>query len=80
MYFDSSANKLYYYAYGASSSSSVVLDPEENKDFLAYLDNLGFNSSFTVSNRKMTDATIRFSSNNSKLNNNTVALTAESAE
>ncbi len=78
VYFDSSANTLYYYAYGASSSSSVVLDPEQNKDFLAYLDNLGYNSSFTVSNRKMTDATIRFSSNNSKLNNNTVALTAAS--
>lgn len=78
LYYDSSVNTLYYYAQGASSASSVVIDPVENASFIIYLNALGYNSSFTVSGGKMTDATIRFSSNASKLNNNTTALTSES--
>lgn len=78
VYYDSETHTLHYYANGASAKSSLVLDPDENAAFLAYLDNLGYNSSFTVSNGKITGATIRFSSNNSKLSNNTTALTNES--
>ena len=78
VYFDAETNTLHYYAQGASASSSVALDPEADAGFIAYLENLGYNSSFTVSNRRFTGATIRFSSNNSKLNNNTVALTDDS--
>lgn len=78
VYFDSSSNTLYYYAQGASASSSVVLDPVADAAFISYIETLGYNSSFTVSNRKLTDVTIRFSSNASKMNNNTVALTSES--
>lgn len=75
VYFDSSTGTLNYYAYGASAKSSVVLDPDTDAAFIAYLSNIGYNSSFTVANRKLTDVTIRFSSNSSKLSNNTVALT-----
>lgn len=78
VYYDNSANTLYYYAQGASGSSSIVLDPDANAAFIAYLTNLGYNSSFTVNNGKLKDATIRFSSNDSKLNNNTTSLTSES--
>lgn len=78
VYFDSSTNTLHYYAQGASSESSVVIDPDENSAFIAYMNALGYNSSFTVSNGKLTGAVIRFSSNSSKLNNNTIALTNKS--
>ncbi|MBQ2687869.1 MAG: hypothetical protein IJF52_04500 [Clostridia bacterium] len=80
VYFDSSENTLYYWAIGASVSASVVLDSDADADFIAYLENLGINSSFRVYNGKLKDATIRFSSNASKPDNNTVALTSESFE
>jgi len=80
VYFDSSENTLYYWAIGASASASVVLDSDADADFIAYLENLGINSSFRVYNGKLKDATIRFSSNASKPDNNTVALTSESFE
>ncbi|MBP3761249.1 MAG: dockerin type I repeat-containing protein [Ruminococcus sp.] len=69
---------LYYYAYGASGTASKVLDSSQNGSFISYLTNLGYNSSFTVKQGKFTDITIRFSSNDSKLRNNTVALTDKS--
>ena len=78
LYFDSSTNTLYYYAVGASGSSSIVLNPDTDAGFISYLKILGANSSFSVYNGKFTDITIRFSSNASKLSNNTVDLTSES--
>ena len=75
VYYDASTNTLHYYANGASAKSSVALDPVADAAFIDYLSNIGYNSSFTVANRKLTDVTIRFSSNSSKLHNNTVALT-----
>ena len=80
VYFDSSTNTLHYYAVGASAKASVVLDENADADFMAYLENLGPNSSFRVYNGKLKDATIRFSSNESKPDTNTVALTNESFE
>ncbi len=76
--YDPASNTLYYYAYGASAASSVVMDSGSDPTFAAYLTNLGYNSSFTVKNGKLNAACVRFSSNASKLNNNTVALTGES--
>ena len=78
VYFDSMTNTLHYYAQGASAASSITLDPTMHADFLTYLNTLGYNSSFTVNNGKMAEAIIRFSSNASKMDNNTVALTSES--
>lgn len=78
VYYDSESLTLYYYAYGASGKTSTVLDSNNDASFIAYLTNLGYNSSFIVNNGKLTDMTIRFSSNDSKLRNNTVALTSES--
>lgn len=78
IYFDKSSNTLHYYAQGASAASSAVLDPESDAAFILYITNMGNNSSFTVRNGKMTDVIIRFSSNNSKLTTNAVALTSES--
>ncbi len=80
VYFDSSTNTLHYYAIGATAKASVVLDPDADADFIAYLENLGPNSSFRVYNGKLKDVTIRFSSNESKPDTNTSALTAESFE
>lgn len=78
VYLDSSTNTLYYYATDATTTGSVVLDPDADSVFITYLKTLGYNSSFSVNNGKFTDVTIRFSSNASKLDNNTVALTSES--
>ena len=78
VYYESDTSTLHYYAQGASAASSVVIDPDAYSGFIAYLTNLGYNSSFTVNNGALTAAVIRFSSNASKLNNNTVALTDES--
>lgn len=50
------------------------LDASRDAAFISYLTNLGYNSSFTVSSGKLTDATIHFSSNDKKPVNNTVAL------
>lgn len=78
VYYDSASSTLYCYAHGASGTTSVVLDSNKYSSFIAYLTNLGYNSSITVNNGKLTDITIRFSSNESKLRNNTIALTNES--
>ena len=78
LYFDSATDTLYYYAQGASAEASVVLNPETDAAFISYMTYLGYNSSFTVDNGKLKDITIRFSSNDSKLKNNTIALTDKS--
>ncbi len=78
VYYDSETTTLHYYAQGASAKASVVLDPVADAAFISYLTNLGYNSSFTVNNGNLTAAVIRFSSNASKMNSNTVALTNES--
>ncbi|MBE6845996.1 MAG: hypothetical protein E7508_09935 [Ruminococcus sp.] len=78
VYYDSSSQTLYCYLHGASSATSVVLDSKTHASFIAYLTNSGYNSSFTVNNGKFTGVTIRFSSNDSKLRNNTIALTDKS--
>ncbi|MDE5620322.1 MAG: dockerin type I repeat-containing protein [Ruminococcus sp.] len=78
LYYDSASNTLYCYPQGASEKTSVVLDSNKYASFIDYLTNLGYNSSFTVNNGKLTDITIRFSSNESKLRNNTIALTDKS--
>ncbi len=78
VYYDSASRTLYYYAYGASGAASVVLDSDNDASFISYLTNLGYNSSFTVAGGKITDITIRFSSNDSKLRSNTIALSDES--
>ncbi len=78
LYYDSESTKLYYYACGAFGTASTVLDSNKYASFIDYLTNLGYNSSFTVNNGKLTDMTIRFSSNESKLRNNTIALTDKS--
>ena len=60
---------------GGAQTASTVLDADIYADFIKYVGNLGYNSSFTVSAGAATNAVIRFSSNASKLENNTVALT-----
>jgi len=78
VYFDTATNTLHYYAQGATAKASVVLDPETNADFIAYLTTLGANSSFRVYNGKFRDITVRLSSNASKMYTNAVSLTDES--
>ncbi len=78
VYYDSTSATLHYYAYGSSSVASVTLDNTKEADFISYLTNLGYNSSFTITSGKITDITIRFPSNESKLYCNTVALTDDS--
>ena len=74
VYFDVDTMTLYYYANGASASTSVKLDASHDAAFISYLTNLGYNSSFTVSGGKLTEAVIRFSSNDKKPVNNTAKL------
>lgn len=78
VYYDAESRKLYCYPCRASGTTSAVLDSNQDAAFISYLTNLGYNSSFTVNKGKFTDITIRFSSNESKLRNNTVALTDQS--
>lgn len=77
MYFDAASNTLFFYPAGGTGASSTVLDPDEYADFIQYVENLGYNSSFTVSSGAASEAVIRFSSNGKKPGNNTVALTAD---
>lgn len=78
VYYDSESMTLFCYAYGASGTTSAVLDSNKDASFISYLTHLGYNSSFTVNTGKLTDITIRFSSNEKKLRNNTIALTDKS--
>jgi hypothetical protein len=77
LYFDSTSNTLYVYPVGGAQTVSTVLDADSYSGFIQYIGNLGYNSSFTVSAGVATNAVIRFPSNASKLENNTVALTQE---
>ena len=77
LYFDSASNTLFYYPIGGAKAETA-LDANTFADFIAYIGNLGYNSSFTVSSGIATNAVIRFSSNALKLENNTVALTKDS--
>lgn len=74
LYFDATANMLYCYPVGRTAKTSMALDPVAFADFISYVENLGYNSSFTVASGKIGDVVIRFSSNDRKLENNTVAL------
>ena len=80
LYFDAASNTLYYYAYGSSAKSQVTLNAEEDAGFIAYIGGLGYNSSFTVSDHKITNVVIRFPSNAKKPSINTADLTAASFE
>jgi hypothetical protein len=77
LYLDPTSNTLYAYPVGGVQTASMVLDTDVYADFIKYIGNLGYNSSFTVSAGAATNAVIRFASNASKLENNTVALTQE---
>ena len=70
--FDPVTATLYY----NDPNTSVLLDQTDDAALICYLQNLGYNSSFSVSSGTVTDAVIRFSSNGKKPENNTVALTA----
>jgi hypothetical protein len=74
LYFDSTSNTLHYYPVGGSAATSTVLDPAEHAEFIEYISNLGWNSSFTATGGNAVDPVIRFPSNAQKLENNTVAL------
>lgn len=77
LYWDSASGTLHYYPVGGSVAASTDLDATAFAEFIAYIENLGYNSSFTVAGGEATDPVIRFSSNASKLENNTVALAAD---
>ncbi|MBR1587450.1 MAG: hypothetical protein IJ658_03900 [Kiritimatiellae bacterium] len=75
--FDATTRTLSCYPFGGSAAVATVLDAEDFAGFIAFIGNLGYNSSFTVAGGVATDAVIRFSSNAQKLENNTVALTRD---
>jgi hypothetical protein len=77
LYYDSASNTLHSYPVGASAAVSTVLDPAEHAEFIRYISNLGWNSSFTVAGGNAVNPVIRFPSNDRKLENNTVALAAD---
>ena len=74
LYFDSTTSTLHYYKVGGGAAASTNLDAAVFADFIAFIENLGYNSSFTISRGTATDSVIRFSSNPQKLENNTAAL------
>ncbi len=78
IYYDSASSTLYYYA--DSAQQSVVLDKEQYADFIAFVEALGINSSFTVAkNTNVISAVyVRFSSNASLPDKNITVLTADS--
>lgn len=78
LYYDPSSHILYYYAINATEKAQITLNPGTDAAFIAYLENLGYNSSFTISNQKITEAVLRIPSNARKPSVNTSALTAES--
>ena len=74
LYFDAASSTLHYYPVGGSAAASTILDPAEHAEFIRYISNLGWNSSFTATGGNAVDPVIRFPSNAQKLENNTVAL------
>ena len=76
IYYDSATATLYYW--DGSATQSVVLDTETYSDFIAFVTALGVNGSFTLNrNNAVTAAYVRFSSNASLPDKNTVELTAD---
>ncbi len=77
IYYDSSTATLYYW--DGSATQSVVIDTETYADFIAFVEALGVNSSFTLNrNNAVTAVYVRFSSNASLPDKNTVEFTADS--
>ena len=77
IYYDASTATLYYW--DGSATQSVVLDKTTYADFIAFVEALGVNSSFTLSrNNAVTAVYVRFSSNASLPDKNITDLTAES--
>ncbi len=75
IYYDSSTATLYYW--DGSATQSVVLDTDTYSDFIAFVTALGVNSSFTLNrNNAVTAVYIRFSSNASLPDKNTVELSS----
>lgn len=77
LYYDSTTAKLHYYPVGGSQAAEVAMDADANAAFISFIENLGYNSSFSVSSGEAKDAVIRFPSNARKSANNTVALTRD---
>ncbi|MBR3988280.1 MAG: starch-binding protein [Clostridia bacterium] len=76
IYYDSATATLYYW--DGSATQSVVLDTETYSDFIAFVTALGVNSSFTLNrSNNVTAVYIRFSSNKSLPDKNTVELTKD---
>ncbi len=76
IYYDSSTATLYYY--DGSATQSVVLDTNTYADFIAFVEALGVNSSFTLNrNNNVTAVYARFSSNANLPDKNMVDLTAD---
>ncbi|MDO4420286.1 MAG: InlB B-repeat-containing protein, partial [Ruminococcus sp.] len=76
IYYDSATATLYYW--DGSATQSVVLDTETYSDFIAFVTALGVNSSFTLNrSNNVTAVNIRFSSNASLPDKNTVELTKD---
>lgn len=77
IYYNSTTSTLYYW--NGSASASVVLNKETYSDFIAFVEALGVNSSFTVSSKGAISAVyIRFSSNASLPSKNIVDFTSAS--
>lgn len=75
LFYNATENTLVVYPLGAAEKETIPLDPEADANFTAFIENLGYNSSFRIASGKITESVIRFSSNERKLENNTVALT-----
>ncbi len=77
IYYNSSASSLHYW--DKTAETSIVLDNEKYADFIAFVNALGINSSFTVlSDGKINAVNILFSSNKSLPDKNMVELTGNS--
>lgn len=75
LYFDATTMTLHAYPVGATAKREFMLNDEATAAFITFIENIGYNSSFTVKSGRVTDTILRFSSNARKSENNTVALT-----
>lgn len=77
--YDDKTYTLYYWPYGASKYTSVVLDPfGTDKNLVEYIESCGVNSSLTFKNHALTDVTLRFSTSARRPEKNAVDLTSAS--
>ena len=77
IYYDSATATLYYW--DGSATQSVVLDKNTYSDFIAFVEGLGVNSSFTLNrSNAVTAVYIRFSSNANLPDKNMVEFTDDS--